>query len=87
MATLCFYEIWIFIFPGLGGTFLVKQGMATCHVNHLSENDQFREVSFEEFFKDSCTFINMSAPLVAVGEIISQDPVSKIQYLELKVRV
>lgn len=67
---------YLLIFPsplGLGGTFLLKEGKARQHVMpDFSTTPLHTEDDVNSWLK----FYNMSAPLIAVGTLVSADPVS-----------
>lgn len=67
------------MFPsGLGGVFVMKEGKATLHVmRDFSAEPINNEEQLDKWLK----FFNMSAPLVAVGTLISADPVRYFNYI------
>lgn len=59
----------------MGGTFLLKEGQAK---QHVMPDFSKRPLTSGEDFNDWLKFYNMSAPLIAVGTLVTGQTVSKI---------
>lgn len=60
-------------FSGFGGTFLLKEGKAK---QHIMPEFSTEPINSDEEVEKWLHFYNMSAPLIAVGTLVSADPVS-----------
>ena len=58
---------------GLGGAFLLKEGKAK---QHIMPDFSKKPINTDEEVNEWLHFYNMSAPLIAVGTLVSSDPVS-----------
>jgi hypothetical protein len=58
---------------GFGGTFLLKEGKAK---QHIMPDFSTEPINTDEEVEKWLHFYNMSAPLIAVGTLVSADPVS-----------
>lgn len=56
---------------GLGGTFLLKEGKAK---QHIMPDFSKKPINTDEEVNEWLHFYNMSAPLIAVGTLVSSDP-------------
>ena len=63
---------------GLGGAFLLKEGKAK---QHVMPDFSKTPINTEEELNNWLNFFNMSAPLIAVGTLVSADPVSLHKHL------
>lgn len=57
----------------MGGTFLLKEGKAK---QHIMPEFSTEPINTDEEVEKWLHFYNMSAPLTAVGTLVSADPVS-----------
>lgn len=80
-------KIIFYFFSGLGGSFLLKEGKAR---QHVMPDFSVTPIHTEEDLVNWLNFFNMSAPLIAVGTLVSADPVSNLgscDLLTLKISV